>query len=158
MIYIERWGGQITEVREKSLSSAQDAVARLKLMLTRWHIPGGYSFNLVASEGRGEYASHQVIFPDFKASAQPETTPPECRVGHDRLLKWDSGAYSFTEKGITFTVPEVGWWKCSDGHPGKIDIADFHRYIHVGDQFKQHLEEEYGQFTVRHGRIMPKVG
>lgn len=158
MFYIERWGGQITEVREKPITPVQDVLAKLRLTLSRWHLPGGYSFKLAALERNDEYTPHQVIFADFKASAKPAIADPECGAC-DRPLRWKPGHFSFTGAGsITDTVTELGWWKCSDGHPGEIDPQDFDRYVKAGDQFREYLQGIYGQYEVKYGRIMPKAG
>ena len=152
MIYIERLKGQVTEAREKPLSPVQDALAQFKLLLSRWHLPGGYPFQLVASEGRGEHTPHQVIFADFKASEQPTADCPTCPAC-DGSLRWKPSNYSFTgPEGITATVPEIGWWKCSESHPGIVDSTDFARYAKAGEQFKQRLG---GNYSVQYGKIIP---
>lgn len=53
-------------------------------------------------------------------------------------------------------MPELGWWKCPDGHPGKVDMEDMDRYVEVGNRFKQHLKNRYGSYDAKYGKIIPK--
>ena len=154
MIYIDRLDGRITEARVEPLTPIQDTEARVRLLLSRWQLPGGYTFDLKVLSHRKEIP-HQVIFADFKASDKPSHPCPGCPAC-GRRTKWKPSAYSFTAGGITFTVPELGWWECSEGHPGEVYMDDFKNYADLTAEFSRDMQNKYGSFTVRCGRIVPE--
>lgn len=83
----------------------------------------------------------EVVFKGFKASKRPLQIPPRCTPCGTRLV-WKPDKYSFTSRGITVTVPEIGRWKCpkNSNHAGEIHLPDFKRYIALGEKFDKMLK------------------
>lgn len=71
--------------------------------------------------------SREVVFGDFQASPEPAGPPPDCRACGDPLV-WKPAPYSYGQNGLIFVVPEMGGWRCRNGHPGKVYLPDFDRY------------------------------
>lgn len=129
LILIKRGGGDVIEVREKPLSPLDNLVAEVKFLLGRFDI--GYAARLCywrhPKDRRSKLKTVDVLFADFKASPQPDQVPPSCFVCDSPLI-WKPSSYAFASEGFNYVVPEIGWWKCINGHPGKILMSDFQRY------------------------------
>lgn len=130
-VFTETIPGKVAEVRERATADKKlltEHPFRDKLKVGLYYLSQFPNIIL----GRRPKQAYELIFVDFKASPEPNTPSPHC-LACDTHLAWRPNRYQFTEGRFTYTVPQIGWWKCPDGHPGQIYRADYQRYagLHI---------------------------
>jgi hypothetical protein len=78
--------------------------------------------------------SQEIVFEGFRASPEPAGPVPDCLACGSPLM-WKPTPYSFGQEGVLFVVREMGGWRCSQGHPGKVYRPDFVRYVELVEAY-----------------------